>query len=227
MEHLGKIFGDPNRVKVMRLFLWNEGTPFTLADVTKRALVSGERTRRELSQLTTIGFLFKKKFTEKVLVKNLKKKAKTNKAKLTTNKKPTKSTIVNPVYKRVQRTGWVLNPKFELVEPLRSLLIDTELVRESEIIRRLRESGKIELLILSGIFVRDENRKVDVLAVGDGIDGKLFEKQIAIIESEVGRELSYSLFEVAEFNYRLGMYDKLLRDVLENHHTTLVDKLRS
>ena len=138
---------------------------------------------------------------------------------------PKKTKTEKQEFKKVEKTGWVLNTKFELVEPLRNLLIETELVRGNEIVQKIRNAGKIELLVLSGVFVRDENRKVDVLVVGKNLDAKILEKQIAIIESEVGKELSYSYFTVEEFNYRLGMYDKLLRDVFENQHTTLVNTI--
>jgi hypothetical protein len=216
MELLGKIFGDPSRVKLMRLFLWSEGTPFTLEQASHKSQVKLDQARKELTQLTSIGFLTKKTFFEKVPVATKK------------TKKPTKAKDhkeEKPQFKKVSRTGWVLNLKFELIEPLRNLLIETELVRGTEILRKLREAGKIELLLLSGVFVRDENRKLDILVVGNNLNTQALEKQILVLESEVGRELSYSHFTVDEFNYRQGMYDKLLRDVLENHHTTLVNNI--
>jgi hypothetical protein len=80
-------------------------------------------------------------------------------------------------------------------------------------------------LLLSGIFTRDENRELDMLVVGNKLDQAVLGRQIAILESEIGRELAYAHFDVDEFNYRMGMYDKLLRDVLENDHEVLVNKI--
>ena len=213
MDLLGKIFNNASRVKIMRLFLWAEGVPLDMEHISKSSQVKSQVLRRELSQLASIGFIEKKKFVAKVLsIPRATKKAK-------------KTKTEKQEFKKVEKTGWVLNTKFELVEPLRNLLIETELVRGNEIVQKIRNAGKIELLVLSGVFVRDENRKVDVLVVGKNLDAKILEKQIAIIESEVGKELSYSYFTVEEFNYRLGMYDKLLRDVFENQHTTLVNTI--
>jgi hypothetical protein len=41
----------------------------------------------------------------------------------------------------------------------------------------------------------------------------------------MGKEIRYSAFETGEFQYRLGMYDKLIRDVLDYPHETVLDKL--
>ena len=205
MELLGKIFDNASRVKIMRLFLFSDGEPFTLDVVSQRAHVRKDTTRKEWNSLTKIGLISKKEFSEKV---------------------PTRPTKAKPEggYKKVKRKGWMLNVKFTLIEPLKNLLIDTELVNSKEIIKRVRQAGTINMLLLSGLFVRDDGRKIDMLVVGDKLDEKKLARQISIIESEVGRELSYASFTTEEFKYRMGMYDKLLRDVLENTHMTLINK---
>ena len=206
MELLGKIFGNAARVKIMRLFLFNEGEPYTLETITKRTHVRKEAVRKELTQLTAMGFVEKKDFTEKVALKP-------------TRAKPEGST------KKVARKGWMLDTRFELIDPLRDLLIETELINTADITNRLKLAGKLDLVILSGIFLRDDNRKLDLLIVGDKVKSNVLSRQISVLESEIGRELSYAHFDKEEFKYRMGMYDKLLRDVLENNHKTLVNKM--
>lgn len=206
MELLGKIFNNANRVKIMRLFLFSDGAPLTIDLVSDRSQVRKDSTRKELNSLTKIGLLLKKEFTEKVATKPTKKQPEGG-------------------FKKVKQKGWMLNPKFILIEPLKSLLIDTELINSKEIVRRIRKAGNISMLVLSGLFVRDEGRKIDMLVVGDKVDEKILSRQISVIESEIGKELSYAFFSTEEFQYRMGMYDKLLRDVLENTHTTLVNKI--
>jgi hypothetical protein len=196
MDILGKIFGKPARVRIMRLFLFNQDTPFTVGDVAKRTRTRKDSTRLELKRLEKIGMLSPKSWKEKSSTKK-------------------KKTV----------KGFVLNTKFSLIRPLQNLLIDTELVSQKDIVSRIRQSGKVDLLLLSGIFTRDENRALDVLVVGNKLDQAVLGRQIAILESEIGRELAYAHFDVDEFNYRMGMYDKLLRDVLENHHEVLVNKI--
>jgi hypothetical protein len=206
MDLLGKIFGNPARVKIMRLFLFHDVTPFTIEEIARRSHVRKDAARKELNLLTKVKMLSKKSFTEKVPTKPTKKKPEGG-------------------FRRVKRKGWVLNPKFDLIVPLKNLLIDTELIHSNDLTKRLRQAGTIKLLVLSGLFTRDEHRKLDLLIVGDKVKDAALSKQISIIESEIGRELRYSYFEVDEFTYRMGMYDKLLRDVLENDHTTLINKI--
>lgn len=206
MESLGKIFGSNNRVKIMRLFLFNETDVFDIDDVVSRSLLKKVDARKEIVMLAKIGFLKEKTFSKKITKKGKGKNSKTQ-------------------ISRKQTKGWVLDTKFDLAEPLRSLLIDSELVREKDLISRIKKTGTIKLLALSGLFLRDENRKLDLLIVGDKLKRNLLEKEITKLESEIGRELSYAIFDGSEFKYRIKMYDKLIRDVIENDHKMLVNKI--
>jgi len=203
MESLGKIFGSKYRVKIMRLFLFNETTAFDIDDVINRSRVKKDQAKKEVTMLLKIGFLKKKIFAKKVLQKTTKKNT-------------------EPRYKSIKKNGWALNTRFKLIQPLRTLLLDSELVHEKHIIQQLRKSGTITLLVLSGLFLKDMNRKLDILIVGKKLKRDILIREINIIESEIGRELRYAFFDETEFIYRLGMYDKLIRDVLENKHLKII-----
>jgi len=92
-------------------------------------------------------------------------------------------------------------------------------------VRKLKDIGALKLVVLSGLFMRDDNRKLDILVVAEKVDAKKLKKAIEQIESEIGKELSYAQFSQEEYEYRISMYDKLLRDVLENNHRILYKKL--
>ncbi|MDD3694326.1 MAG: hypothetical protein PHC89_02955 [Candidatus Pacebacteria bacterium] len=204
MDLIGKIFGSVHRVKIMRLFLFNETGIFDIDAITKRSRVSKDIARKEINLLLNIGFLKKKTFQKKV-------------------EKKTRSKTKEKVFTKVNTQGWVLDPRFALKKQLKALLIDTDLVAEKEIIKRFKKAGNIKLLILSGIFMKDENRLLDILVVGDKLKIEVLKKEIMILESEIGKELNYAFFETEEFNYRMSMYDKLIRDVTENDALVLVD----
>jgi hypothetical protein len=51
------------------------------------------------------------------------------------------------------------------------------------------------------------------------------ERAIRDIESEVGKELTYAAFKTDDFIYRLGMYDKFIRDILDYPHEKILDKI--
>ena len=206
MEPLGKIFGSNHRVKVMRLFLFNETLPFSLEDIAARTRVKKPELKKELAMLTKIGFIKKKTFSVKVEKKTRKKNA-------------------QPEFKTVKKQGWILDPRFELIRPLQILLLDSELINERDMMSRIKKAGSIQLLVLSGLFMQDNNRAVDILIVGNKLKRDVLTKEMLIIESEIGRELSYAFFDQNEFEYRMSMYDKLVRDILENDHKRLINKL--
>ncbi|MFT7327971.1 MAG: hypothetical protein ACI870_000146 [Crocinitomicaceae bacterium] len=206
MESLGKIFGNKHRVKIMRLFLFNASIPFDAEDVSTRSKVKLLDARKELTMLMKIGFLKKKSFSIKL-------------------QKPIKKKDIKATFKTIKKNGWVLNTKFDLIRPLQMLLLDSELINEKEMVKRLKKGGSLKLLLLSGLFTRDDERKLDILIVGNKLKKDVLEKEIKIIESEIGRELRYASFDESEFNYRVSMYDKLIRDILEHDHKKLVNQL--
>ena len=48
------------------------------------------------------------------------------------------------------------------------------------------------------------------------------EEGVRKIEAEIGTELVYAIFDTKEFVYRLNMYDKLVRDILDYPHEVLL-----
>lgn len=61
MESLGKLFGSLAKVKVMKLFLFNDDAVFDKKEVAKRAKISQHSITRELNLLVKSGLLKKKK----------------------------------------------------------------------------------------------------------------------------------------------------------------------
>jgi hypothetical protein len=90
---------------------------------------------------------------------------------------------------------------------------------------RFGKMGKVKLFIASGIFLRDPDRTMDVMIVGDQLNRGIIDRNVKELESEIGKELRYAVFGTDEFMYRLNMYDKLLRDVLDYPHEKLINKI--
>ena len=61
MEILGKILGSVARVKIMRLFLLNQGACFSTQDIVKRSRVNRNLVNKELKLLGAIDFIKRKK----------------------------------------------------------------------------------------------------------------------------------------------------------------------
>ncbi|MEK7568605.1 MAG: hypothetical protein AAB497_00655 [Patescibacteria group bacterium] len=203
MDTLGKLFGSQARVKILRLFLLNPLEAFDAAIVAEKSKVRLADARRELSLIKSAGIIADKAFTKEVIRKRGSKKT--------------------PTRKRVQ--GYQLKITFPFLAPLKNLIVSETPLNRDEIVRRFRGVGKIKLLAISGIFLDESDSRVDVLIVGDNLKKRAIENALRSIEAEIGKELSYGAFETAEFLYRISVYDKFVRDVLDFRHERVIDKL--
>jgi hypothetical protein len=120
---------------------------------------------------------------------------------------------------------WHLEPSFEYLLPLQNLLINTRPLRKDEILKRLTKVGKLKMVIVSGVFIQNPDSRVDLLIVGDNLKRTAIDRIVKNMEAEIGKELIFASFETSDFHYRLGMYDKLIRDILDYPHQKLLDKL--
>lgn len=60
MEQLGKIFGSENKVKIMRLFLFNPEKIFDTADIAERIKAEPAKVRREMTVVEKMGLVKKR-----------------------------------------------------------------------------------------------------------------------------------------------------------------------
>jgi hypothetical protein len=208
IDILEKIFGSASRVKAMRLFLSSPDTPFDIDDIVERTREKAPALKKEITQLLKSGFLKKKSFTKEIVIPSRSKK----------KNAPVK-------YKSKKVDGWILASDFPLTRQLRSLLIDTQLIDHNSLGKRLQVGGKLKLVILTGVFLQDGEREVDMLLVGDRVQKNVFERAVREVESEIGSEIRYALFTQDEFLYRMDMYDKLIRDVFDFPHQVVVNTL--
>lgn len=215
MEILGKIFGSEAKVKMMRLFLFNSGRIYDLEEVERRTNVNKDEARRELINLENIGLVSKRKFS-----KNVSKILKIKKKKGRRVKIMTKTIVV-----KRKLVGWSLNYRFTYLKELQSLLINTILLKGEEILRRFQGIGKIKLIIVAGVFIQNPDSRVDIFIVGDKINKKKVTAIVRRMEAEIGKELQYTSFDTQDFKYRMSIFDRLVRDVLDYPHEVLLDKI--
>jgi len=118
-----------------------------------------------------------------------------------------------------------VNPRFEHLAAFDTFIRETTNVRPEDILRALRRSGTPRLVILSGLFSGILEPQIDLLIVGDHLDERALASAVRSLEAELGREIRYASFATADFRYRRGVYDRLLRDVFDYPHRILVDKI--
>ncbi|MEK7194292.1 MAG: hypothetical protein AAB660_01205 [Patescibacteria group bacterium] len=129
------------------------------------------------------------------------------------------------VHKRAR--GYVLNSDYQYLSATEHFLMEASAVTEKEIVKRLSKAGNMRLILTSGVFKHDPDpeARVDLLIVADKLKESRLVRAISALEAELGRELRYAAFETPDFKYRLGIYDKLIRDILDYPHRKLVDKV--
>lgn len=205
MEILAKLFSSEPLVKVMRLFLMNPTEGFEKKDIEDKCRIKSDAAMVEIKLLSSIDFIEKRdgyKQVETVVEKDGEEHIE---------------------YTKKKFKGWFLNPRFNYLKPLRSLLIENEVVNKPEIASRFRGVGKVKLLVASGVFIDENDTRLDLLVVGDHLNTKKIENAVAVLGSEIGRDLSYAVFEVDEFKYRLSMYDKLICDIFDFKHVPIIE----
>ena len=202
MDILATLFGNKNIVKLMRLFLMNTERGFDTDDISARTKIAKSSLRADMTRLKNVGFI-----KSVSIVKDIPPKTKNGK----TSKK------------RVD--GFVLNTDFPFLSGLRLMLMSDHMVNKTEVVGRIKKAGQIKLIVLSGVFVRENEGRVDLLVVGDNIKKASLDGALKTLESEVGKELSYAVMDTNEFNYRLSMYDKFIRDILDYPHEKLIDRI--
>ncbi len=203
MEVLTALFGTIIKVKILRLFLFNAEASFFLEEVAERLMVPAPAARKELGHLLDAGFLKKRLITKDI----------------------ESSQGGKPVTKKQHGLGYCLDKKFAYLEPLKSLLTISSIAADDSLAKRFSGVGRLKLLIASGVFIQNWDARVDLLLVGEDLDLHRIETVIKRLEAEIGKELSYSAFETADFEYRYGIHDRLIRDIFDYPHNTLIDRL--
>ena len=195
METLTALFGSEAKVRALRLFLFNPDTPFFLEEIAARTRCTPAAVKRELSFLLKSDLLKKRLITKEI------------------------------DGAKERGMAYQLNAKFIYLEHLKNLLTVSSVSADETLMRRFSGVGRLKLFVASGIFIQDWEARIDLLIVGDELDLHKIEAAMKALEAEIGKELAYSAFETPDFEYLLGIHDRLIRDILDYPHVTLLDRL--
>lgn len=187
------LFGSKTRVKLLHLFLNNPGTSFYVREITRLIDEQINSVRRELSNMLEVGII-------------------------------NSDSADNKLYYRV-------NQNYDYYVPLRAIFADQEVVSVADEVRveespawqkSIERLNGVRLAVAAGVLVPGSGSQVDLLVVGD-ISKKQVESVVRSIESEVGRELTYSVLTYSDFYYRLSVRDKFIGGIIRNKYKVLVD----
>ncbi|MDP3770621.1 MAG: hypothetical protein Q8R40_06875 [bacterium] len=207
---LSILFESVAKVRMLRLFMQNPDRSFTLPEIRQLTQISGRSLTRDLNKLVKVG-LVKEKMG---IVHEEKKEIRSPMNKKKSGKQKGKKMIL-----------YTVHTEFPVFDELYALIIKSSTASRKKLLSYIKRLGKIKLVVLSGIFLNDDMSRLDLMIVGDDIKKRSLEKFLVMTESELGKMLRYSVMDTEEFRYRMNMYDRFLRDLLERNHEKLINKL--
>lgn len=197
VDPLAILFGSPARVKLLRFFLFNPSKEFSFEEISKRARLVRRTARTEIDALLRAGVIKKKVFFE----------------------------TLPGAGKKTRVHGFALDKKFPELPALQTFLFETAPLDGKTLIKQLRKAGTLDFVVIAGVFMRNFEQRLDVLIAMKKLPEKKIETAIRALESELGIEIRYAALTSEDLMYRVGMYDKLTRDVFDYPHEVLVDRI--
>jgi hypothetical protein len=195
-DWLSILFGNQATIKLLRMFLFNPGVVYGVDDILRRARLVRRTARTELSILERANIIKKKQtFT------------------------------LSASGKRRRVSGYTLNLKFSHLAALQGFLFETAPLNSKTVMRHMRKAGKLDLIVISGVFTRNFDGRLDLIVAAKQIKQSKVEAAVRTLEAELGIEIRFAAFSSEDFLYRLGMYDKLTRDVFDYPHQILADRI--
>ncbi len=196
-DPLSILFGSTARVKLLRFFLFNPSKEFTFDDISRRARLPRRTARTEISSLEKAGVIVKR-------------------------------TLYVPIEgktKKMKSLGFALNKNFQELQALQTFLFETAPIDGKTLLGHLRKAGPLDFVAVAGVFVREFEQQLDVLIAMKKISQNKIETAIRALESEIGMEIRFAVMESENLLYRVGMNDKLTRDLFDYKHQILVDRI--
>ncbi len=196
-DPLAILFGNQARVKLLRFFLFNPTQDFTFDDISRRAKLVRRTARTEINALERAEVIKKKMIYADHPTKNIKT--------------------------RVQ--GFALNDKFPQLASLQTFLFETAPINGETVLKHIRKAAPLDFVACTGIFMREFDRRLDLVVAMKKLSEAKVEVAIRSLEAELGIEIRYATFTTEDLKYRVGMYDKLTRDVFDYPYQILIDKI--
>ena len=200
-DFLSTLINNSARAKLLRVFLFNDTRAFGLKDVAKSTSVTPKVAQREIDALSKMGVL--KRGQVSITLANG-----TNRV----------------VHGKQKGPAWTVNSAFKHIQALSKFVHEVAPAPYRKVVSALRETGRLSAIVLSGAFMGDPSRPIDLLVAADSIKEDRLEQAVKGLELIFGREIRYAVFSTPEFRYRLTIQDRLIRDTLDYPHLALLDR---
>ena len=187
---LEKLLDSVPKARILRLFLQNPDQSFTFDAIVQKCNIRPSYTRKEINKFLKLGLILQRRISTK-------KEFPTQKVK--------KRSVKIIIYEA--------NQDFQVFRELRDLIIKSSVASKKSLLQRIKRLGRIRLAMIAGALINNDRGRTDLLLIADDIKKSKLEKFLSELESEVGKQIHYTLMTGDEFTYRINMYDRFLRDI--------------
>ena len=198
-----QLFGSKTRVKLLKMFLANPNRAFYVREITRKIDEQINSVRRELANLLKTGIISSENSNN--------------------------------------RLYYEVNQKSEHYVALRMLFgvhdgstaskkgakksVDITRAEDNNIASVLKETGSIELAMLTGVFTREDHLSIDLMVVGD-VNKANLAKAMKQVEEMESRDVRYTSMTVRDFEYRQEVHDRFLADIMNAKKTIIINSGR-
>lgn len=193
---LEQIFGSKARVKLLKAFLSKPEHKYYTRQLARDLSLQVNSVRRELENLKTVGII---------------------------------KESIDPGEKDESKKGdkkyYKSDSEFLLFQELKSLFSKANLLSCQSFLNNFKDDSGVKLLLLSGIFTGETRSLSDLLIVGK-VNRSKFSKQLEILETDLGKEINYTILDELEYNYRTDIHDIFLYKFRQGKILELIDRLQ-
>jgi hypothetical protein len=194
-----QLFGSKTRVKLLQLFYSNPNRSFYVREITRKIDEQINSVRRELANLLNVGIIVS-------------------------------DTNNNRLYYEVSQAYEYYEPFLVIfgqgtapvAKGTKSTKKTTSPSGPNSDIERMKALGRLDLVLYTGQFTRDESSGVDLLIVGE-VNQNAVQKFITELEAQEGKEIRYTVMPSSEFQYRRQIKDRFVITVLDSKKQVLID----
>jgi len=131
--------------------------------------------------------------------------------------------------KKGGKKSFVVSETFPLFSALRNLVITASPASRENLLNFFKKNKKIKLVAIGGVFLDSApgESDLDLLIVGNGIKKGAVEKFVKKMEPDIGKEINWSFLPLSEFNDRVAMRDKFLRDFFDSQNEFIINKIEA
>jgi hypothetical protein len=117
---------------------------------------------------------------------------------------------------------YCVNHNFIFLEELKSIIVKA-LSSNDNIAEEVKKMGEVKLLVLSGLFVEQPTKTVDMLIVGQMDKTRL--TQYLNNEIKTSRPVKFAIMTEEDYKYRLGCNDKFISEIISDPTNQVAVKL--